>query len=81
MKISSINSKKLAVTGVVIVIGLTIALAIVGYYIYNTESERVDQRPDIYSEPLEPTPRTVSPEAVAPSSPAPDGESAPATAP
>lgn len=70
MKITSINSSKLALTGLVVVIGLTLALLYIGYYIFNTETQRVDDRPAIASVPVEPVPRTISPEAEAPSSPA-----------
>ena len=78
MKITTINSSKLGVVGIVVVIGLTLALLFIGYYIFNTESKRVDDRPAISSVPVQPEPRTVSPEAEAPSSPATVGDTAPA---
>lgn len=77
MKITSINSNKLALTGLVIVIGLTLALLVVGYYVFNTETKRVDDRPAISSVPVEPEPRTLSPDAEAPSSPAQPADTAP----
>ncbi|MEO5573406.1 MAG: hypothetical protein ABIR48_02825 [Gammaproteobacteria bacterium] len=81
VKDTSINSKKLAVTGTVIVIGLTLALLIVGYYIFNTESKRDDGQPAQSSVPVEPEPQPVSPDATAPSSPDSATQAAPATAP
>ncbi|MEO5702655.1 MAG: hypothetical protein ABIQ54_01985 [Gammaproteobacteria bacterium] len=70
MKFTSINSSKLALTGVVVVIGLTLALLYIGYYVFTKETQRTDNQPALSSVPVEPDPVPVSPEAEAPSSPA-----------
>ncbi len=77
MKVTSINSKKLGLVGMVVVIGLALALLYIIYYVFNTETQRADNSPVESAQPVEPAPGPVSPEAGAPSAPVTDGGSAP----
>ena len=81
MKVTGINSKRLALTGTVIVIGLILVLLYIIFYVVDTETQRATDVPVESTQPVEPMPTPVSPEADAPSSPTAGTGAAPAAAP
>ena len=80
-KFPAIQSRKLAITGAVVVIGLILVLVYITYHLFYTETKRIDaSTPPASAVPVEPSPGPVSPESGAPSAAKPgDGAAPPAT--
>lgn len=67
-KFPVVHSRKLAITGAVVVIGLLLVLIYIAYHLFHTETKRIDaSSPPASAVPVEPSPAPVSPDTGAPS--------------
>lgn len=79
VRFEKISPNKFGVFGIVVAVGILVALLIVGYTVFYQEDKRMDDvRPDVASEPVTPDDATVSPDPAAPSFPDKPADVAPA---